>query len=476
MAGIGFRLERLSREGNLGTGLAVLFSGAMLATGHWIMTIAGIGITLLFARSMVPTSEVETFLLIVIYSFAIASIATGVFLMPSIRRFSDAIFSHEPRVAPAHLFSIMTLTAASAVTFALLAFGVIFALPLKLVLAGAAFTGLMALLWSAAAFCSAIMAIGAVLASYGLGTFVGLFAAIQVARVFGSATSMLWAYGGGLALTLGLLVAVVFATFPFSFSSPFQELAAQIRSLRRRAVLSVGALASALAVWSSTFVIWSSPYGVTGAAGLRHAPLFDAGLFFGLLALIPGLTLLIVYFETALFRGLRSHVELIDRHASLAELDRSEERFSGHCAGSIARLLIIQFLLVLVLIALLPLATGANLLQFRQVPIAQIVAFGTVMHLALLACSLILVYLDAGRQFALVQVVFFAATVVATFALLPFGERMFGFGYLLGASIGAVFAAVMTTRLLKRLNAFLFTEAARKSGEVTERLEAARSG
>ena len=197
---------------------------------------------------------------------------------------------------------------------------------------------------------------------------------------------------------------------------------------------------------------------------MRHAPLYDAGLFFGLLGLIPGLTLLIVYFETALFRGLREHVGLIERHATLKELDQSEERFSTHIAGSIARLLIIQFLLVLVGIAVLPLATGANLLQFRQVPIAQIVALGTVMHLALLACGLVLVYLDAGRQFALVQVVFFGSTLVATLVLLPFGERLFGVGYLLGASVGAVFAALLTARLLRRLNGFLFTEAARNSG------------
>ncbi len=464
MAGIGFRLERLSREGSLGTGLAVLFSGAMLATGHWIMTILGIGITVLFSRSLVDTGEVETFLLIVIYSFAIASIATGVFLMPSIRRFSDAIFAHEPEVAPAHLFSIMGLTAATALILALLVFGVAFALPLEIVLAGAAFTALMALLWSVAAFCSAIMAITAVLASYGLGTIAGLFAAIQVARAFGSASAMLWAYGAGLALTLGLLVSIVLATFPFPFADPWREFAAQLRSLRRRSILSLGALASALAVWSSTFVIWSSPFGVTGLSGLRHAPLYDAGLFFGLLALIPGLTLLIVYFETALFRGLRQHVVLIEGHATLDELDQSEARFSTHIASSIARLLIIQFLLVLVGIAMLPLATGANLLQFRQVPIAQIVALGTVMHLALLACSLVLVYLDAGRQFALVQVVFFTATLIATIALLPFGERLFGFSYLLGASAGAIFAAILTARLLRRLNGFLFTEAARKSG------------
>ena len=77
MAGIGFRLERLARQGGLGTNLAVLFSGTLLSTGHWLATIFGIGITTFSIRETLGLPKVETLLLIFIYSFAFASVATA---------------------------------------------------------------------------------------------------------------------------------------------------------------------------------------------------------------------------------------------------------------------------------------------------------------------------------------------------------------------------------------------------------------
>ncbi len=463
MAGIGFRLERLAREGGLGTNFAVLFSGTVLSTGHWLMTILGIGITMLMIRNTMSADQMETLLLTVVYAFAIASVVTSAALVPAVRRFSNTLFAMRPEQAPAQFFSASFLCAGLSLVVAVAVFGVFFGLPIRLILAGAAFSVLVSLLWSVAAFCSATQAIGPALAGYGLGTLIGLVLAITSAGVFASVEAVIWSYATGLCVTLGLLTALLTREFPFSISNPIGEFAAQIGSIRREMVLGAGSFASALAVWSSTLVIWSSAYGRTAEIGLRYSPLYDAAFFFGMLAMIPGLTLLTVFFETELFRGLRRHLSLIEGHGTMQELDTSETAFASGTLKGIGRLMVMQMIVVVIMLAILPWAIDANLLQHRQQPLAKLVALGTVMHIALLACSMTLIYLDATRHYALVHAVFLGATVLATVALLPFGERVFGLSYLIGATVAAVFAMITVARLVNRLNAFLFASALMRS-------------
>lgn len=463
MAGIGFRLERLAREGGLGTNVAVLFSGTVLSTGHWLMTILGIGLTMLAARNEMQPDQLETLLLLVVYAFAIASLVTSTCLVPSIRRFSNSLFDMRADLAPAQFFSASFLSAGLSLVISFLVLGLIFGLPIHLVLAGSAFCTLVSLLWSAAAFCSATQAVGPALAAYGLGTALALALAVMSVGAFTTVDAVIWSYTAGLSVTLGFLNAFLYREFPFPIANPLGEFAAQLRSIRREVTLAVGSLASALAVWSSTLVIWSSDYGHTAEIGLRYSPLYDAAFFFGLLAIIPGLTLLTVFFETELFRGLRAHLSLIESHGTITELDASEAEFATGTLKSMGRLMIMQMIVAVFMLAILPWAVEANLLQHRQQPLAKIIALGTVMHVAVLACSLTLIYLDATRQYALVHCVFLGATVLATIALLPFGERMFGLGYLIGTTAAAIFGTITVARLLGQLNAFLFSSALTRS-------------
>ncbi|WGH78735.1 exopolysaccharide Pel transporter PelG [Jannaschia ovalis] len=437
-----------------------VFTGALVASGHWLLTIFGIGLVSAVSRISVTAPVSEDFRLIAIYSFAIASIGSAAILLPATRRFSDALYKRQPEKAPALLFACFAVAGLAAAALALVVFGIVLDQPIAIILTGVTFSTLVAMIWTASTFCSAIFAVRAVLAAYFTGTLIGLVAAVIAGIQTGIAWVMAMAYAAGLAVSLGALIPVFLSSFPFPIRSATSAIRGVLRSLSKFAYLSFGAFMGALAIWASTLVVWLSAFGETNASGFRAAELYDTPHFFGLLALVPGFALLIVFFETTLFRGLRRHHDLIEQHGSLKQLQASAARLTSLVARSAVTLVAAQILTAIAFVAAAPLAAEANILQSSQVSVMQITAMGSVMHLIVILSSVVLIYLDARRLFCLVQGAFLLATVAASAGLLEFGERWFGVGYLVGASVGAIVAAIATQSVLARLNEHIFMIAA----------------
>jgi len=461
VAGIGFRLERLAIEGGLSGGLTAVFTGALLASGHWLLTIFGVGVSGAVSRAIGSPDVAEDFRLITIYVFAIASIASAAVLLPATRYFADALYSREPQKAPDLLFASFVITGAFAALLALIVFGVVLRQPQETVFVGTLYAALVAMIWSVSTFCSAVFAVRAVLLSYFVGTLAGVLGTIAVSLWMGEATTMALAYAAGLAISLGALTAIFLAAFPFPRTSIKKAVRNLFQSMSQIRYLSGGAFMGTLAIWSSTLVIWLSAYGETNPSGFRAAELYDTPHFFGLLALIPGFALIIVFFETSVFRSLKRHHILIKGHAALQELEMSAKELQATTMRGVTILTAIQIVIATAFVFGAPFLAATNLLQLRQVSVMQIAALGSVMHLIIILSSMVLIFLDARRLFCFVQAAFLFGTVVASLLVLPLGDRYFGFGYLAGASVGALAGLLAAQSVLARLNAHIFMSATR---------------
>jgi polysaccharide biosynthesis protein PelG len=470
MAGIGFRLERLAVEGGLAGTLMAVFTGALLASGHWLLTIFGVGATSAVSRAIGNPQVAEDFRLITIYAFGIASATSATVLLPGTRYFADAIYSREPDKAPALLFASFLVAGVASALVAALIYGAVIRQPLEVTFTGVGYAALVAMIWAVSTFCSAVFAVRAVLLSYFVGTFAGVLGTVLVVLQGGGAAAMALAYAGGLAITLGALVSVFLAAFPFPIGSIRKAVVTLLGSISQFLSLSVGALLGTLAIWSSTLVIWFSAYGATNTTGFRAAELYDTPHFFGLLALVPGFALLLVFFETSVFRSLRRHYDMIESHAALDELDASERQMHATTMKGITMLAAVQVVVAIAFVVAAPLAAERDLLQLRQVSIMQITALGSVMHLIIILSTMVLIYVDARRLFCLVQAVFLIGTIVASVLALPLGERYFGIGYLAGTSVGAIAGVLAAQSVLSRLNAHLFMGAARRAHRTWGRL------
>ncbi|SDY83335.1 exopolysaccharide Pel transporter PelG [Citreimonas salinaria] len=470
MAGIGFRLERLAVEGGLAGGIIAVFTGALLASGYYLLTIFGVGVSGAVSRAVGDPAVAEDFRLMTIYAFAIASIASAAALLPATRQFADALYERKPGVAPALLFASFVVTGAAAALLAAIVFGAVLRQPPEVTVTGALYAALIAMIWAVSTYCSAVFAIRAVLMSYFVGTLAGVLGTIVVSLMEGGAPAMALAYAAGLSISLGALVSVFLGAFPFPIKSVRTAVATLLGSVSQFRFLSVGAFMGTLAIWASTLMIWLSEDGETNASGFRAAELYDTPHFFGLLSLVPGFALLLVFFETSVFRSLRRHHDLIESHAALEELETSAEELHSTTLRGITILTAIQVVIAIVFVFAAPIAAEANFIQLRQVSVMQITALGSVMHLLIILSSMVLIYLDASRLFCFVQAVFLFGTITASGLALPLGERFFGIGYLAGASAGALAGLLSAQHVLGQLNAHIFMGAARRVHSALGRL------
>ena len=92
MAGIGFQLQRILKDDSYrGLVLAYLYS-ALIATGPWLLSIAGLFLISLFAPLMVDRTSYAVFRTITVYTYAGTLILVGIIQMGTTRYIADRLF------------------------------------------------------------------------------------------------------------------------------------------------------------------------------------------------------------------------------------------------------------------------------------------------------------------------------------------------------------------------------------------------
>ncbi|KAA9009435.1 exopolysaccharide Pel transporter PelG [Histidinibacterium aquaticum] len=455
MAGIGVRLDELALTGGLSGRMSVYVTGAVLTSGQWLLAIIGIGVLGVIANLVTEREVVTDFRLVIVYVFATAGILTGTFSMATVRQISNELYLERPEEIPGIVFGLLCTVSLASVPIGIALFAGLAQIDGRMLPAAVIALVALSQLWVLALVTTALAEVRTVILSYLAGTIVSVALAYQAART-GQASEMVLGYTAGVVLTVVLQISVFFRAFPFS-APPIADCLRTIREgVADYLPLALGGLFAAAAIWADNIVLWYSRFGVTAPVGLRYAPNFDAAKFYGLLCLVPGFTA-IVFFEARIFVGLRRHLARIMAHATLAEIDLQEGSLRERIVHSLRRLVLTQAAVALLVILLAPGLASAGLLAHRSVPIMQMTAIGTVFHILLAVCGMVLLYLDAQRGFCAVQLAFLVCVLAASLMPLVLGPRYLGVAYPLGAAFAGSFALRITLSTLDRLNERLFT-------------------
>ncbi len=332
----------------------------------------------------------------------------------------------------------------------LVAFG-LFGLDLRVGAVGIAMLTLFSQLWVISGLAGAVQAIGWVMTAYCLGGVVSVVAAIWAGFAGGTSLHIGLGYCAGLALTVGLLWARILIGFPFRFRGPGGALCDLFAAMRRFFWLSVGAFAGAVGLWADKWFVWSSKAGTPTSNGLPHAPLYDTAIFLGLMSIIPGLALLVILLETRFFAGFRSFTALLAGHAPLAELDQAAAQLEHVTLTGLHRILLLQLVITLALIALVPGMATSGLIFFQQAPIVMLTVLSAWFFFLLVSASTLLLHLDRGQAFAAVQIVFLIGVLFGAGVIQPLSLRYLGVAFACGAIPAGGLAYLMLTRALDNL-------------------------
>ena len=95
MAGIGFALRKLSNQDNLASRSLAGGHAIMISSGPWIVIMGGLALLHILGQPLLDPSDLKTFSILVIYSFALSLVITSPVSLEATLRVSRILFQRQ---------------------------------------------------------------------------------------------------------------------------------------------------------------------------------------------------------------------------------------------------------------------------------------------------------------------------------------------------------------------------------------------
>ena len=330
MAGIGFKLRRLTEEESVKGMIVGYGSAALVCAGPWLLTIMALleihVLQILTVRGRVDESANLFFNSVVTYSFAFSLVLTGGLQNMVTRYLSDRLYQDSDAYHLPAFISTMAVLNPVALAVSWLLFG---SLPVDVLTRVVSMTLFVILCdtWIVMIFLGAVRAYWQIVWAYAQGCV--LTAVLGLLLAHRHQTGLLAAFTLGQGAVFFSMLRLLAREFrlderPWDFGF--------LAYARRYPYLMLTGTTFYLAVWWGVFYYWFTPHAVI-SFGLRSYPLHDISYFWGLLATIPAMTLFFVRIETEFYDAYRAfyggitegrvrYVDLAQRKAEMREVLR----------------------------------------------------------------------------------------------------------------------------------------------------------
>ena len=431
MAGVGFQLARMARDGGIGGIVGAAVHGAAISAGPWLITAAAVTLLEQWSRWNLDDAGVALVQTVLVYAFSLSAVIAAPIGILATRLVADALYAQAPARVPGIVGPALAIGGGLAMILAAVIFGVVVALPFGTTLLAAMIFALLTQIWIVAPLLTAVRNYGGVIVAYlsGVGTTA---AAVLLSREL-APWQVLLAVAVGLALTLGLLVHILLRRFPAPALTPPPAMI----DLRQGLLVAGAGLMSVVAVWIDKWILWFGSESVAALEPLRLNPVNDLGSFLGLLTIVPGLTLMLIVTETRFDRAFGDLLARCTGTSRLVRIEDARRDLIVTMFDSLRLLIIVQIIVAATAWVLaVPLfelirADIRAVFAFRQT------AFGAVFHLIAIACTVALAYFNMFGRMLAIWTGFAATSAVSTLWLWDAGYGAFGWGYLTGAVMAA---------------------------------------
>jgi uncharacterized membrane protein len=454
MAGIGFELRKLLRQGTLTSFAASYVQSAIAAAGPWLITVMTVAAIPLALSGRVPAADLTAFHLIVMYNFGFSLVLSGPLVGAATRFLADALFERDLRHCPGMLLGGLTMLA---IVQALVA-GPFYLLyvdaSVHVRLLSYVNYFLTAALWLAAVFATAVKQHRAVSAAFASGMAAGLGGVLWLAPRLGL-TGMLTGFNAGLTLLLFLLLGLTLVQFPDQARGVWRLLG----WFRRYPELAVSGFVYNAALWVDKWVFWASPRAEWIPLGLVSAPLYDGAMFLALLTMTPSLALFVLRAETGFYERYLAYSRAILELGTWDDIEAKHRELVTEIWIAGKSILLTQLAIGAGVIILAPRLFDALHLEFSQYGVFRLGVLGAVFHVLFLFITIVLAYFELHREVLGLQLLFFVLNLGFSIATVQLGFAWYGFGYLAAAVAVFVAAFLVLARALNELPYITFIAA-----------------
>ncbi len=488
MAGIGFELKKIVRQGTVASYLQVALSGAMIVAGPWLITILAVGLIQRFYRAALAEGS-DLFLATVVYTYTGSLLLFGGVHYIFSRILSDLLYEKKERKTVAYFgwfFLVVGFLAALAGAFI---GGTMQPIEIKYpvfyrVIAGLFFL-FVSLHWLFIVYASLLRWYGKILVVYASGMGVFILSAALLSLRLGVAGVLLGFALGNLGILAGLSILIL----KFRQEARGLEENRRIKDtllectfgvwgyLKTQRDLFLTGCFYYLGIWIDKILFWIAKGQQVEGTWFRILPSYDVLVYYTNLTMIPGLVFFVVFTETGFATLLRKFLEGLARRTYLSIL-REKQRLYRESLRYLLDLGLFQGCITL----------SVALLSSWLIPSAGLSAtvwillWGVFFHLLYFVITSFLFFLEAYRGAMLSALIFLLVNLSVTLCSIvtgkPEGIRFGtlailqqwmkgrivsippGSGYLLGALVAAITSAGIFLHVLKRMEQRIFSRSA----------------
>jgi uncharacterized membrane protein len=465
MAGIGFALAKLRQQDNLAGQSLATGHAIMITAGPWIIIMIGLALMSLLGNPIVGEVRIMIFRILVIYCFALSLVITAPIAIELNLRISAQLFERRFEQVHGTYFGALAVTALLTVTLAWLLFSVVLGLPDSLA-ATASFCVLqVSLLWLVMSMVAAIKQYTVVSTGFIVGLSVSVTLGLALASLGYGIEGLLIGFGVGLFLAFAILHALIIQTFP----GALPPVATAVRSLFGRPVRSqtfiAAGLCSAFAVWIDKFVVWHSYEGNFVLDGLVQAPRYDVPMFIAYLSIVPLMSVVSIWLETDFFVAYRKYRDIVHSGGTLRQIESQRNQLTRQITDQIFSAFIVQIAISFVLALAAPFLVPMLGMGLETLQVLRLALIGAAFHFLFLACAGIILFIQFGRAYLLLQGAFLVLNGGLTYVLLSNPDTL-GLGYVIATGLAAILAYVVMLHTLSVMNRLTFMD---NNPSVTER-------
>jgi len=451
MAGIGFVLRKLLKKDNLSGIVQAYLHATLASSGPWLFTVLALGSFFTITGSYVNFESLENFRVIILYNFGFSLVITAPLSVISTRFLADLIYRENVDDAPAMLLGTLLVLTCFALPI-VAAFYLYFTnMEIELALFSIVNFILIAGIWQASIFISALKQYTGVTFSFVLGMILAVLAAVCLSDVF-SENGMLVGFNLGLSFIFASLVALIFAEYPKRCTFLFRV----IPYFRKYWELALGGLAYSLGIWVDKWIMWFAPEALTLSNGMIMYPHYDSAMFVAYLTVVPAMAMFLINQETSFFEHYVKFYRDIQQHANFDKIEENHRNMMKSVFFSAQNLILLQGSICFLAILAAPKIINLLGMNYIQLGIFRYGVLGAMFQVFTVFITITISYFDHRRALCAIQILFLVSNVSLTYITRYMGFNYYGYGYFLSTLITFIVAAVIAERYLRKLPYYAF--------------------
>ncbi len=450
MAGIGFELRKIIKEGSLFSLAQVYSYSALLSAGPWVISIIAILVVgFIQIINFGAGSDIVRFQIIITYAFALAAtlVISGFIQLPFTRYIADLIYAKRENEVLGTYFGVLFVMWGVGLT--------LFSLIIPFLLPNQSLTEQMLIIatflmlssvWISNTLVSSLKYYRQTIVAY----FISYASIVVGSYLYGETlVNLLFVFFSGNALLVTIMMTLIiksyradkFIYFHFFNNHTFYY------------SLGFAGLFYNLGTWIDKFIFWYHPMTGNAIIGNIHASVvYDIPVFLAYLSIVPGMAMFFYRLEADFAEKYDLFYNNVRGGGTLSIINQYRNEMVEVLRQAIREVIIVQSIVDIIIFLMAPTIFTELRIPQLYLGLFFILTVGALLQLGFMSVLAVLYYLDRRSKAMWLSLLFFLLNASLSLLSIYMGPEMYGYGYAVSLLISFTISLIVLQQTMKRLD------------------------